>query len=149
MRLKTLFLILTIVITFSGCSSLKKVVEPPKVELQDVRITNLSFSNLDLDVVLEVENPNNIDFDVKNLKYTLDINSKTVTTGSYKEKVLVKSKTKTLVSLPLKLAYKDILDSAVLFIKKEGMPYKIQGSAEIGPFTIPFNDTGTLKSSDL
>lgn len=149
MKVRTFFLLFNLTITFFGCSSLKKVVEPPKVKLEEVRISNLSLLAMDLEIVLGVENPNNIDFDVKNLKYTLDVNSKNITSGTLKEKVLVKSKTKTVISLPLSVAYKDILSSAVLLLQKDGMPYKVQGSAEIGPFTIPFNDNGTLKSSDL
>lgn len=109
----------------------------------------MSLTNVELLILLKVINPNNINFDVKNLKYTLDINSRTVTTGTLKEKVLVKAKEETLVILPLSLKYTDIFNSALLLLKEDGMPYKVQGSAEIGPFTIDFNDKGSLKSSDL
>lgn len=149
MKMHTFFVYFSLVITFVGCSSLKKAIEPPKVRLEEVRISNLSLLAMDLEVVLGVENPNNIDFDVKNLKYTLDVNSKNITSGTLKEKVLVKSKTKTVVSLPLSVQYKDILSSAMMLLQNDGMPYKVQGSAEIGPFTVPFSDDGTLKSSDL
>lgn len=134
---------------FIKLQQLEKSIQPPKINLEDVRVAGMSFLNMDLEVVLGVENPNNIDFDVKNLKYSLDVNSKTVTTGTMKDKVLVKSKTKTVVSLPIKLQYKDILSSAVMLLEKDGMPYKVQGSADIGPFTIPFSDNGILKSTDL
>ena len=138
-----LFFILT------SCSSFKKIIEPPKVRLEKVRISKLSISNADLEVILEVQNPNNIDFDVKNIRYSLDINSKTVTTGTMKEKVIVKAKEKTEVSLPVQVLYKDLVSSALLLLQKDGMPYRVQGSVEIGPFTIPFDDKGSLKSSDL
>lgn len=132
-----------------GCSSLKKVVEPPKVKLQEINITKLSAFNADLEIILSVKNPNNINFDVKNLKYALDINDKTVTTGTMKEKVLVKGKETTMVSVPLRILYKDILSSAFMLLQKEGVPYLVKGSVEIGPFTIPFDDKGNLKSDDL
>lgn len=132
-----------------GCSSFKKMVEPPKVKLQNVSVSKLSLLNADLEIILSVQNPNNIDFDVKNLKYALDVDSKTITSGTFKEKVLVKKKETTMVSVPLRILYKDILSSALLFLKQDGMPYRVQGSVEVGPFTIPFDDTGTLKSDDL
>lgn len=132
-----------------GCSSLKKMVEPPKVKLQSVSVSKLSLLNADLEIILSVQNPNNIDFDVKNLKYALDVDSKTITSGTFKEKVLVKKKETTMVSVPLRILYKDILSSALLFLKQDGMPYRVQGSVEVGPFTIPFDDNGTLKSDDL
>ena len=132
-----------------GCSSLKKVVEPPKVELEDVKISKMAGLHADLEIILSVKNPNTIDFDVKNLTYTLDIDDKTITTGSLKEKVLVKGKETTMVSLPLTIKYTDILSSALLFVQKDGMPYRVKGSVELGPFTVPFDDNGNLKSSDL
>ena len=132
-----------------GCSSFKNAIEAPKVNLKDVKISELSGLFADLQVVLEVQNPNKIDFDVKNLTYSLDINSKRITSGTMKEKVIVKAKQTTTVSVPIRVEYKDIVSSAFKILKKEDLPYKINGSAEIGPFTIPFNDTGDLKTSDL
>ena len=132
-----------------GCSSLKKVIEPPKVKLQEINITKLSAFNADLEIILSVKNPNNINFDVKNLKYALDINDKTVTSGTMKEKVIVKGKETTMVSVPLRILYKDILSSAFMLLQKEGVPYLVKGSVEVGPFTIPFDDKGNLKSDDL
>lgn len=133
----------------AGCSSLKKVVEPPKVKIQEIHITKLSLLNADLAVVLSVKNPNNINFDVKNLKYSLDIDSKTVTSGTMKEKILVKGKETTTVSVPIRILYKDIISSALMLMQKEGVPYLVKGSVEVGPFTIPFDDKGNLKSGDL
>ncbi len=132
-----------------SCSNFKKIIESPKVKLENVSINNLALSGVNLDIILEVINPNNIDFDVKNLTYSLDVNDKLVTSGKLKEKILVKAKERTLVTVPLTLQYSDILSSALMFLKKEGMPYRVKGSAEIGPFTIPFDDTGNLKSADL
>lgn len=147
--MKLNILLIALLSILFGCSSLKKVVEPPKVKLQEINITKLSALNADLEIILSVKNPNNINFDVKNLKYALDINDKTVTTGTMKEKVLVKGKETTMVSIPLRVLYKDILSSAFMLLQKEGVPYLVKGSVEIGPFTIPFDDKGNLKSDDL
>lgn len=147
--MKIHFLFVVLLSVLFGCSSLKKVVEPPKVKLQEIHITKLSALNADLEIVLSVKNPNSINFDVKNLKYSLDINDKTVTTGTMKEKVLVKGKETTMVSVPLRVLYKDILSSAFMLLQKKGVPYLVKGSVEIGPFTIPFDDKGNLKSGDL
>lgn len=145
---KHLILIITLLTTFS-CSSFKKVVKAPKVMLEDVKISSMRMNGLNLEIILGVQNPNGIDFDVKNLIYTLDINEKEVTSGKMIGSVLVKAKEKTLVSVPLTLKFSDILSSALMFLKQEGMPYRVKGSAEIGPFTIPFDDSGNLKSADL
>jgi len=147
--MKTKILIAVMLSLTFGCSSLKKVVEPPKVKLQEIHITKLSALNADLEIILSVKNPNNINFDVKNLKYSLDINSKTMTTGTKKQNVLVQEKETTMVAVPLRVNYKDILSSALMLLQKEGVPYMVKGSVEVGPFTIPFDDKGNLKSGDL
>ncbi|MEA9356116.1 LEA type 2 family protein [Bacteriovorax sp. PP10] len=143
------FLFVILLSVLFGCSSLKKVVEPPKVKLQEIHITKLSALNADLEIILSVKNPNSINFDVKNLKYALDINDKTVTSGTMKEKVLVKGKETTMVSVPLRVLYKDIFSSVLMLLQKDGVPYLVKGSVEVGPFTIPFDDKGNLRSGDL
>jgi LEA14-like dessication related protein len=147
MKIATLFI--SMISVLIGCSSMKKVIEPPKVKLQEIHISKLSALHTDLEIILSVKNPNNINFDVKNLKYSLDINDKTVTSGTLKEKVIVKAKETTMVSVPLRVQYKDILSSVFLLLQKDGVPYFVKGSVEVGPFTIPFDDKGNLKSDDL
>ena len=147
--MKSNFLIAMMLSLIFGCTSLKKAIEPPKVKFQNISISNLSALYADLEITLSVKNPNNINFDVKNLKYALDINSKTVTTGTLKEKILVKGKETTMVKVPLRVEYKDILSSALMLFKKEGVPYLVKGSVQVGPFTIPFDDKGNLKPNDL
>lgn len=147
--MKTNVLIILLFTILTSCSNLKKVIESPKIKLKDVQVKNLGGKEAELYVILSVQNPNNIDFDVKNVNYTLDINSKKVTSGTLKEKVLVKAKETTIVTLPLMIKYTDIISSVFLLMKKEGLPYKVQGSAEIGPFTIPFDKDGSLDTSDL
>jgi LEA14-like dessication related protein len=146
--IKNILFVILCLMVFS-CSSLKKIVEAPKVKLQSVKISKLAMTGVDLEIILGVFNPNNIDFDIKNLTYTLDVNDKTITSGKMQEKILVKGKEQIFVAVPLTVKYSDLLNSALLFIKQEGMPYRVKGSVEIGPFTIPFNDKGNLKSADL
>ena len=132
-----------------SCSSLKKIIEPPKVKLDNIKIVKMAMTGVELEIVLGVLNPNNIDFDVKNLTYDLDVNNKKITSGKLKDKVLVKAKQKTNVSVPLILKYSDLISSAMMFFQQQGMPYRVKGNVEIGPFTIPFDDKGNLKSVDL
>jgi LEA14-like dessication related protein len=69
MKIATLFI--SMISVLIGCSSMKKVIEPPKVKLQEIHISKLSALHTDLEIILSVKNPNNINFDVKNLKYSL------------------------------------------------------------------------------
>jgi LEA14-like dessication related protein len=106
-------LILSFVITlgFTGCSSLKKAVESPKITLEDIKVSKMGLLEAQLDVVLNIANPNNIDFDVKNLTYVLEANSKQITSGTFKEPIKVLANKTTSVSLPLTVKYSDVLSS--------------------------------------
>jgi LEA14-like dessication related protein len=145
--IKLLFIISLLVV--ASCSSMKEMIKSPKVDLSQVRISNLAGSYADLEIMLAVFNPNTMDFDVSNLKYALDINSKSITSGTMKEKILVKGLQKTYVNVPIRVAYKDLVSSVMMFLKAEALPYKVKGSAEIGPFTVPFDSTGNLLLNDL
>jgi LEA14-like dessication related protein len=140
-----LILLFTITLGLTGCSSLKKAVESPKITLDNIRVVNLGLLEAQLDVVLNIANPNSIDFDVKGLTYVLDINSKQVTSGTLKEPVKVLANKTTTVSLPLAVKYSDVLSSALKLLQKDGLPYHILGKVQIGPFNIPFDKEGMLK----
>jgi LEA14-like dessication related protein len=132
-----------------NCSNLKNIIEKPKIQLQNVSLGKLSMSGVDLLVHLEVENPNKVDFQIKNLTYVVEINEKKVTTVKHNEIILVKGLEKTNVTLPLSLRFSDLLSSALKLINREELPYKVQGSADVGPFTIPFVKNGNLKAVGL
>lgn len=143
------FITLMLLLGLLSCSSLKEMVKSPKVNLSKVRVSNLGSSYADLEIMLEVFNPNKMDFDVSNLKYALDINSKSVTSGTLRDKILVKGLEKTYVSVPVRVAYKDLVSSVLMFLQAEALPYQVKGSAEIGPFNVPFQSIGSLKLNDL
>ena len=121
------------------------MVKSPKVSLDEVKISKLALTEAYLVVVLNIANPNDINFDVKNVTYTLDINSKKVTSAKLTETVEILAQKTTSVSLPLTVKYADILTSAIKLLKKEGLPYHINGSADVGPFTLPFDKDGILQ----
>lgn len=140
-----LITLLALGLILSGCSLFKNGVKSPKIKLEEVQVDKLALSQAHLRVVLNIQNPNDIDFDVKNLTYTLKVNSKEITSAKFKEKVLVAANKTTSVSLPITVKYTDIMTSALKLLNKEGLPYGIEGSLEVGPFTIPFDKAGTLK----
>src|SRR6185503_1083775 len=54
----------------AGCSTLGKAAfKEPKVELQDVKVTGIGFNGGSLDVLLNVDNPNEFRLDATQLDY--------------------------------------------------------------------------------
>jgi LEA14-like dessication related protein len=135
----------TITLGLTGCSSLKKAFQSPKITLEDIKVSKMGLLEAQLDVVLNIANPNDIDFDVKNLTYVLEANSKQITSGTIKEPIKVLANKTTSVSLPLTVKYSDVFSSALKLLQNEGLPYHILGKVQVGPFNIPFDKEGMLK----
>ncbi len=145
--MKITFLILFLIL--SGCSGLDKLVKSPKVDVTDVRLKSAEAKTAILEIVMKVTNPNGISVTVDKLKYDLQVNEKSVTSGVYDQKVKVPANDTVEVAVPLTVAYKDLLQTALNLITTKGAPYRAIGSVQIGPFNIPFDEKGTLKLKDL
>lgn len=150
MAMKKQILVSVIFALFAiGCSSLKKIVEPPKVDVTDVRLAKLKGDEATLEIVLEVFNPNGISVTVDKLQYDLQVNDKQVTAGQYDKEVKLAAKQKTTVAIPIAVNYKDLLKTALNVFLSKGAPYRAKGNVGVGPINIPFDEKGMIKMKDL
>lgn len=133
----------------SGCSSLDKIVKSPKVDVTEVRLKSAEAKTAILEIVMKVTNPNGISVTVDKLKYDLQVNEKTVTSGVFDQNVKIPANETTEVAVPLEVAYKDLFKTAIKMLTDKSAPYRALGSVQIGPFDIPFDEKGTLKLKDL
>lgn len=148
--MKTSLLLSALLVLFAlGCSSLKKIVEPPKVDVTDVRLAQLKGDEATLEIVLEVYNPNGISVTVDKLQYDLQVNEKSVTSGVFDKDVKLAAKQNTVVAIPISVNYKDLLKTALNVFLSKGAPYRAKGNVGVGPLNIPFDEKGMIKMKDL
>lgn len=145
----SLFLGIVFALSTLGCSSLKKIVEPPKVDVTDVRLAKLKGDDATLEIVLEVYNPNGISVTVDKLQYDLQVNEEQVTSGVFDKEVKLAAKQKTVVAIPISVNYKDLLKTALNVFLSKGAPYRAKGNVGVGPLNIPFDEKGMIKMKDL
>ena len=134
-------------LTLSGC--IHSLLESPKITLQEIKVKKMSVSQVFLEVVLTVKNPNRADITVDHLKYILEVNKKNITSGAIDEDVTIPGHGQKEIALPLTVKYTDVLSSATKLLQNQTVPYRVQGSVNVGPFNIPFDKAGELKASDL
>lgn len=146
-RMKKLAMICLLGLT--SCTHFTQLTEPPKVTLQQVQLQNATLTEADLNISLNVENPNKVEVLVKNLKYSIDVNNKHLTSGNLQQEIRIAAQGNKDLTVPLKLKYSDVMASALKFFDSGGLPYHIKGSVDIGPFNVPFNENGTLKASEM
>lgn len=145
----SIFLGIVFALSTLGCSSLKKIVEPPKVDVTDVRLAKLKGDDATLEIVLEVYNPNGISVTVDKLQYDLQVNEEQVTSGVFDKEVKLAAKQKTVVAIPISVNYKDLLKTALNVFLSKGAPYRAKGNVGVGPLNIPFDEKGMIKMKDL
>jgi LEA14-like dessication related protein len=91
-----------------GCTTLKQLigitVNPPKVELRDVKIASATLQEINIDLVLEIENTNGVDLSFRDLQYKAEVFDVQITEGVYKETIVAKAEKKTSFVVPLRVS---------------------------------------------
>lgn len=134
-------------IVLTGCSSFSKMIEKPKVTLDNLKVQDPTLTGATLVFGLMVDNPNAVALQVDELIYDLEISGRALSSGRLAEGAKVPAREKAIVEIPVAVKYSDLFESVIGLLKNQSSPYRIKGSARIGPFSIPFDKTGEVKLS--
>jgi LEA14-like dessication related protein len=140
-----------VVVASTGCSSLGRAVfEEPVVTFKDVRINGLGLAGGDLDIMLNVYNPNRFKLDATRLTYRLMVDSVQFGTGAIDQRFVVQEGDSTTVTLPLKFNYAGLGGAARQLLSSGSVNYRVLGdvtvSTPLGNFTRPYDRTGRFSS---
>lgn len=134
------------ILCFTGCNSIvKDLIKSPEVRLDKVRIENVKFMSADLIFDLEVFNPNSINLKIDSIDYQLTLDDKEFANGHVHKIKELPAGQKTQIEIPVNVEFLKVFDSLSAALKKPETLYKITGKAKLGPLSVPFNDSGTLK----
>jgi len=124
-------------ITLSGCSifALLSAKTPEIKGLKKIIISEISLSEVEFTITLEVLNENSFSADVKKAQYKVFLNNEYLGSGvSEKTQTLYDNKISDL-ELPLKVKYKDLPSGTVALIKDilkgKKIKYKVEGDADV------------------
>lgn len=132
---------------FSSCSSLtEKLLKDPEVKVIDVKVTDISAKDLSLDLKLNINNPNARSFNIGKIVYGLSLSGDQVTEGVYDKGIEVPAEGATDVVVPLKFKYSSLQTLVSNLLKKSlTKDYELTGTVDVGIFSIPFKQKGTLE----
>lgn len=147
----TLFLIM--VLNLFGCASISKLfLKDPEVNVIAVKTSGISLTDISIDILVNVKNPNQIELNLDSLNYKLNLAGETVIDGEFNSGIIVPAEGQQNITIPVKFRFNSL--GAVLngiiqkTIKKE---YEFTANAEMGGFfkglTIPFSQKGELNLS--
>ena len=131
----------------TGCSTLgRQAFREPAVALQDVKVTGVGINGGSLDVILNVENPNDFRLDATQLRYTVLVDSVQLADGVTTQRFTVEGKQTTPIHIPISFTYAGIGQAGRQLLNTGSVNYTVRGDVTVGTpvgnFTIPYSQTG-------
>jgi len=129
-------------------SCLSSVMEKPSFVLREITLSPRSFTEMNLLLGLDVQNPNRFDLMFKSFVYTVYLNNKEIGNGRLEKELLIPSSSITRVQVPVVAKFKDWDGSLKTIITGDDLPYKIVGKTDIkttfGCLNFPFSKEGHI-----
>lgn len=114
------------------------VVKAPTLSVSNFSITNLSFTKADIELELEVKNPNAFGVILNGLDYNVDLNGFSPISGNISERVEIIEKGSGKIKIPASFNLIELGLGAYQALRgNEPFDYSLNGSADIGA-TLPF-----------
>lgn len=132
------------VLALGGCAALQEVVKEPSVSVQDMQVKAVSLSDMKLDFVLGVKNPNPVGISLSGMRYNLDVEGKSLLSGDNREKMKVGANGTSSVHLPLTLKYQDVFGGLDALLKQDKVRYALNGDLDFGLFRLPYSKEGVI-----
>jgi LEA14-like dessication related protein len=133
-------------VVLSGCGGVGNNFKEPDVRLERVVVRGVGFTGGTLDLVMNVENPNNFSLRGTELALGLDVEGSHVGDVEYKEDYAVNAGGTTTLTLPLRFHWAGVGGAVRAALGYGDLPYKINGQATLrlpfGERVVPFTKEG-------
>lgn len=131
----------------AACSTIGRAAfADPVVTLRDVQVASLGLTGGNLNVRLNVYNPNGFRLDATRLTYRLLIDSTPLANGVMDSRFTVQDKDSTMVTIPVAFSWSGIGAGARSVFNTGAVNYRVNGDVTVGTpvgnFTIPYSQTG-------
>lgn len=141
----------TAVVAAAGCASLGKAsFREPVVTLQDVKVTGVGLSGGSLDVVLNVQNPNDFRLDATQLNYTVLVDTVPFANGTTGQHFTVESKQTQPIHIPINFTYAGVGAAGRQLMSTGSVNYTVRGDVSVatplGSFKVPYSQTGRFST---
>jgi LEA14-like dessication related protein len=140
-------LLVSATLAVAACSALGKAAfRQPVVSLQDVKVTGIGLNGGSLDVVLNVQNPNDFRLDATQMHYAVLVDTVPFANGTTTQPFTVEGKRAQQVHIPINFTYAGVGQAGRQLMNTGSVNYTVRGDvvvgSPIGNFTVPFSQTG-------
>lgn len=155
LRLYGVALILTIMLIW-GCAALQQLanIQQPKLDVQNVRMTGLSFDAIDLAFDIKIQNPNPLAVSLSGFDFDFQVNDASFLKGQQNKQINVQSMGESMLEIPISLNFKDLYDTFQALKNQDSSGYKLIGGLSfdlpvLGPTRIPLSKSGKVPNLKL
>ena len=129
-------------------SCLSLILEKPSFVLRGVILSPRSFTEMNLLIDLEIQNPNRFDLTLKSFECTIYLKNEEIGKGRLENELLIPSSSTTQIQVPIDAKFKDLGGSLKAILTGGDLPYKIEGKADVrtalGSLKFPFSKEGPI-----
>jgi LEA14-like dessication related protein len=130
-------------------SCLSLILEKPSFVLRGVILSPRSFTEMNLLISIEVQNPNRFDLTLESFECTIYLKNEEIGNGRLKNELLIPSSSTTQIQVPMDAKFKDLGRSLKAIFTGDELPYKIEGKADVrtafGSLNFTFSKEGPTK----
>jgi LEA14-like dessication related protein len=131
----------------AGCATLgKQALRDPVVTLADVKVTGVGLNGGSLDVVLNVQNPNDFRLDATQLNYHVLVDTVPFANGTTTQRFTVEGKRTQQIHIPINFTYSGVGAAGRQLLNTGSVLYTVKGDVTVGSpvgnVTVPFSQTG-------
>lgn len=142
--LKHLFALLATLFLLQACASVPGIVEPPKINIQNVQLQDLSLTEGTAMVTLNVSNPNAFPIPLQAIEYGLSLNGRQVARGAREQSLTLAARQDAPITVPIKLDFVELLRLAPEVLRSGGVNYDLSGAVKLPLISVPFQRQGGI-----
>jgi LEA14-like dessication related protein len=138
----------------AGCAGLGKPLEMPRISLANIQMLESSGMESAFLVQLRVQNPNEVDLDIRGVECDVVINGKPFAYGMSNTPVRIPAFASDTVPVKVYTSVIDIFRGLLNLQGREDLSYQVRGKVRMSggaflPSSLPFDSQGTISVKDL
>jgi LEA14-like dessication related protein len=136
-----------------ACSALTEIFKEPDVRLERVVVRSVGMSGGNLDLIVDVENPNGFTLHGTKLEVGFDVEGQHLGDIAYDDDFSVSENGRTTLTLPLTFGWAGVGSAVRAALGSGDLPYKMKGQVELrtpwGRKEVPFTREGRVALTRL
>lgn len=141
-----ILLLVAFSISLMSCAHL--ILQNPSFNLRKVSLSPISFTESNLLLDLDVQNPNRYNLTLKSFECVIYLKNDEIGNGLLEKEILIPSASTTRIQVPLNVKYKDLREILKALFTERDLPYKLEGNANVssvfGSLNFPFSKDGHI-----